>query len=50
MTMRKPYDTPQLVAQPMTLGVFGDYGSGEGGGDNNDPIVRIVDRFTMRME
>jgi hypothetical protein len=49
--MRKVYEKPQVLAQPMTLGVFGDYGNGDGGGGTNvDPISKVVERFDMRME
>jgi hypothetical protein len=48
--MRKVYEAPRVVAQPIQLGVFGDYGGGDGGGSDADPIVKVVERFHMRME
>jgi hypothetical protein len=47
--MKKEYTTPQLTAMEMQLGVFGEYGDGGGGGDDI-PNIRVVDRFNIRMD
>ena len=52
--MKKAYEAPGLVVQPFVLGVFGSYGDGGddggGGGTEIDPIIKVTERFIMRME
>ena len=47
--MRKVYQSPKLCCQEMLLGVFGNYGDGNGGGDDITPI-KVVERLQMRMD
>lgn len=47
--MKKIYEAPTVSVQDMQLGVFGDYGDGNGDGGNIHP-VKIIDRFGLRME
>jgi hypothetical protein len=47
--MKKQYTAPTISVQTMQLGVYGDYGSGDGGSGPDRPI-RVVDRFDLRME
>ena len=49
--MKKAYEAPGLVVQPFELGVFGSYGDGgDGGGTDIDPIIKVTERYIMRME
>ena len=46
--MKKPYKKPVLKTHKIELGVFGDYGNGDGGKIDPSPVDIIRDlRFHM---
>jgi len=51
--MRKVYETPAISSQDVQLGVFGNYGEGDGT-DTGRPVditpIKIIDRFQLRMD
>jgi hypothetical protein len=51
--MKKIYAAPTLTSHRLQLGVFGNYGDGDGGsgGDIDPPApIRVIDRFQLHMD